>query len=76
MSRLSIGAQETSSAPNQIVAAVRPEVTGINQLVGVVNEINKATNQFVDSTRQTESAVSNLGRITRSMQEHAGVYEV
>ena len=76
LSRLSDVAQETAIASKQIVAAVRQEVTGINQLVAVVNEINKATNQFVDSTRQTESAVSNLGRITRSMQEHAGVYEV
>ncbi len=76
LARLSDVAQETAIASKQIVAAVRQEVTGINQLVIVVNEINKATNQFVDSTRQTESAVSNLGRITRSLQEHAGVYEV
>lgn len=76
LARLSDVAQETAIASKQIVAAVRQEVTGINQLVTVVNEINKATGQFVDSTRQTESAVSNLGRTTRSLQEHAGVYEV
>ncbi len=74
--RLSDVAQETAIASKQIVAAVRQEVTGVNQLVMAVNEINKATGQFVDTTRQTESAASDLGRITRSLQEHAGVYEV
>ncbi|PKM43475.1 MAG: hypothetical protein CVV05_14835 [Gammaproteobacteria bacterium HGW-Gammaproteobacteria-1] len=74
--RLSDVAQETAIASKQIVAAVRQEVTGVNQLVMAVNEINKATGQFVDTTRQTESAAANLGRITRSLQDHAGVYEV
>lgn len=76
LGRLSDVAQETAIASKQIAAAVRQEVTGIHQLVIAVNEINKATAQFAESTRQTESAAVSLGRITRSLQDHAAVYEV
>ncbi len=76
MSSLGDVTRESAIASKQIVAAVRQETTGITQLAAAVAEINKATGQFADSTRQTEGAAENLGRLTRQLQEHAGVYEV
>lgn len=51
---------DTARGNQQIVAAVRQEAAGIEQIRYAMEEINKVTSQFVSATRQTESAADQL----------------
>ena len=61
--------RQNSIAGQQIVAAVRQEVAGIEQIGTAMSEINKVTAQFVASTRQTVQATDDLGELSANLQE-------
>ncbi|MBF0178601.1 MAG: nitrate- and nitrite sensing domain-containing protein [Magnetococcales bacterium] len=61
--------KEVAIAGQQIVAAVRQEAAGIDQIGAAMNEINHATTQSVTSTRQTAQAIDNLSRLSVKLRE-------
>ncbi len=60
--------QETSLGGQQIVAAVRQEAAGIEQIATAMTEINKVTGQFVSATRNTASASEALSEHAAELQ--------
>jgi PAS domain S-box-containing protein len=76
MQNLSDVITETSTASEQIVAAVRQEGTGIDQIVAAMNDINKVTSQFVAATQQTQSGVDNLVSINSQLDKSVSVYKL
>ena len=76
MDALSEVIQQSSMASQQIVAAVRQESVGIDQVVSSISEIDKVTNQFTSSTEQTQSASMSLAKVAESLQESVSVYKL
>jgi len=67
---------ETTMATQQIVAAVKQEAVGIDQIAEAMTEINKATGQFVTSTEQTKSVSESLTGIANNLKERVSYYKV
>jgi methyl-accepting chemotaxis protein len=67
---------ETSMASQQIVAAVRQEATGIDQITVAMTEINEATLQFVEATERTRSASEEVGNIAGKLGATVSQYRV
>ena len=76
MQRLNDVIQDTSVASEQIVAAVRQEGTGIDQIVTAMDDINKVTTQFVSATKQTENGVNSLLQINDQLDKSVSTYRV
>ena len=74
--RLSEVIEETGTASQQIVAAVRQEAAGIDQIATAMSEINKVTHQFVASTRQSSEATTHLAAIASQLSEKVKVYKI
>ncbi|MEG3640936.1 methyl-accepting chemotaxis protein [Magnetococcus sp. PR-3] len=53
----------------QIVAAVRQEAVGIDQVSTAMNEINSVTGQFVEATQKTSGASEDLNRLAVTLQD-------
>lgn len=68
--------RETSLASQQIVAAVRQEAVGIEQVAIAMNEINKVTSQFVTGTQQSKQVSSDLGVVAARLRDSVGVYRI
>ncbi len=68
--------RETSLASQQIVAAVRQETVGIEQVAIAMNEINKVTSQFVTGTQQSKQVSSELGVVAARLRDSVGVYRI
>jgi PAS domain S-box-containing protein len=68
--------QETSIASEQIVAAVRQEGTGIDQIVTAMDDINKVTASFVSATQQTQMGVEELMSINDQLDQSVSVYRL
>ncbi len=68
--------KESAISGQQIVAAVRQEAAGIDQIGAAMNEINQVTTQSVSSTRQTVEAIENLGKLSVKLQESNRFYKV
>lgn len=68
--------QKSSVASQQIVAAVRQESVGIDQVVISISEINKVTNQFSTATEQTQNATIELGKVSDSLKMSVDVYKL
>lgn len=68
--------RETSLASQQIVAAVRQEAVGIEQVALAMGEINKVTSQFVTSTQQSKQVSNDLGVVTARLRDSVGVYRI
>jgi len=66
---------ESVLASRQIVAAVRQEAAGIDQVNTAMGEINKVTQQFVESAQQTTGAAENINRLAGQMQESVSAYK-
>jgi len=66
---------DTATASQQIVAAVRQEAAGIDQVNTAMSEINKVTQQFVSSASQTKNAADNLTELAGQMQDSVSVYK-
>ncbi len=76
MQALSDVINEAATASQQIVAAVRQEVSGIDQVNTAMSEINNVTQQFVSSAIQTKQAAEDLLKLTEQLQESGGVYKI
>lgn len=68
--------KESAIAGQQIVAAVRQEAAGIDQIGSAMNEISQVTTQSVTSTRQTVQTTENLGKLSAKLQESNRFYKV
>ncbi len=66
---------ETTVATQQIEAAVRQESIGIEQITAGMNEINQVTSAFVESVKQTTTAIHDLSSIAHNLKEHVDVYK-
>lgn len=67
---------ETMLASQHIVAAVRQESVGIEQITAGMNEINQVTTAFVSSVQQTIQAISHLASIVNTLKEHIAIYKI
>ncbi|MBT3197956.1 MAG: hypothetical protein HN344_09535, partial [Gammaproteobacteria bacterium] len=67
---------DTAQASQQIMAAVRQEATGIDQIRVAMDDINMVTSQFVSATNQTESAADHLTDYTTSLQHMVKRFKV
>jgi hypothetical protein len=59
---------DTALATQQIVAAVRQEAAGIEQIRTAMTDINQVTHQFVTATQQTETATDHLTDYATQLQ--------
>ncbi len=59
---------DTAMAGQQIVAAVRQEAAGIEQIATAMGEINMVTGQFVSATRQTAAGSDELANYAAELQ--------
>ncbi|MDA8383993.1 MAG: methyl-accepting chemotaxis protein [Betaproteobacteria bacterium] len=66
--------RDTSMASRQIVAAVRQERAGIEQIATAMTDIHFVTNQFVKLTDKTRLAANDLARLAGQMDAAAGTY--
>lgn len=76
MSALGSVIEQSSMASQQIVAAVRQESAGIDQVVTSISEIDKVTNQFSSATEQTKGASVNLARVAQNLKKTVSVYKL
>lgn len=76
MRQLSEVIHETALASQQIVAAVRQEVTGIKQVTLSMSEINKVTTQFVAGTQEAKTASTRLGVVAGKLRDSVSVYKI
>lgn len=67
---------DTALASQQIVAAVRQEAAGIDQIRVAMNDISQVTSQFVDATRQSESATNQLTEYAALLQNMVRLFRV
>lgn len=74
--RLSDEIRSSALASQQIVAAVRQEAAGIEQVVSAMNDINNVTAQFVASTKETAHAAEELKRVAMRLQDSVQVYKI
>jgi methyl-accepting chemotaxis protein len=63
-------------ASQQIVAAVRQEVTGVDQVNSAMGDINNAIQQFVSAIRQTEEANNDLAVMADKLHRSISVYKI
>ena len=75
MEKLNKVINESVTASQQIVAAVRQEGAGISQVAIAMNEINKVTVQFVGAAEQSRSVSSDLAQISKQLQQSISVYK-
>ena len=68
--------EQSSTASQQIVAAVRQETAGIEQVVVSIGEIDKVTNQFSSATEETKQASVNLATVLKGLKESISVYKL
>ncbi len=67
---------DTASASQQIVAAVRQESIGIDQIAAAMADINAVTHHFLATTRQTNDAVERLRAIADQLSERVRTYRL
>ena len=75
MEKLNKVINESVTASQQIVAAVRQEGAGISQVTIAMNEINKVTAQFVGAAEQSKTVSSDLADISKQLQQSISVYK-
>ncbi|MBI5330614.1 MAG: CZB domain-containing protein [Betaproteobacteria bacterium] len=67
---------DTALASQQIVAAVRQEASGIDQIRIAMKDISQVTSQFVAATRQTEAATDQLTDYAALLQNMVRLFRV
>ncbi|ABK44341.1 methyl-accepting chemotaxis sensory transducer [Magnetococcus marinus MC-1] len=60
----------------QIVAAVRQEAVGIDQVSMAMNEINSVTGQFVEATQKTSVASEDLNHLAITLQDMVARFRI
>lgn len=68
--------RDTSLASSQIVAAVRQESAGIEQIATAMRDIHKVTAQFVTAGEQTRNATEELSHLSQRLSQAAGNYRL
>lgn len=68
--------RDTSLASSQIVAAVRQEGAGIEQIATAMGDIHKVTAQFVAAGEQTRGATEELSYLSQRLSQAAGNYRL
>jgi methyl-accepting chemotaxis protein len=76
MRALSEVIEDTVTSTQQIVVAIRQEAAGVDQVSTAMGEINKVTQQFVSSARQTQDAAAEIARLSGQMKEVVSIYKV
>ncbi len=67
---------DTALASQQIVAAVRQEAAGIDQIRIAMGDISRVTSQFVVATHQTEAATDQLTDYAALLQNMVRLFQV
>lgn len=67
---------DTALASQQIVAAVRQEAAGIDQIRIAMGDISQVTSQFVAATHQTEAATNQLTDYAALLQNMVKLFHV
>ncbi|MDP2432431.1 MAG: protoglobin domain-containing protein [Pseudomonadota bacterium] len=67
---------DTAMASQQIVAAVRQEAAGIDQIRVAMGDISQVTSQFVAATHQTEAATDQLTDYAALLQNMVKLFQV
>jgi len=67
---------DTAMASQQIVAAVRQEAAGIDQIRIAMGDISQVTSQFVAATHQTEAATDQLTDYAALLQNMVKLFQV
>jgi len=67
---------DTALASQQIVAAVRQEAAGIDQIRIAMGDISQVTSQFVAATHQTEAATDQLTDYAALLQNMVKLFQV
>jgi methyl-accepting chemotaxis protein len=67
---------DAALSSQQIVAAIRQETAGIDQIRIAMQEINTVTGQFVSATLQTDSAAEQFTNSAAQLQNMAGYFKV
>jgi methyl-accepting chemotaxis protein len=73
---LAVVIDESSQAAMQMMAGGRQQVSGIEQIALAMQNINQATAQGLDSTRQAEKAVQELNELARSLTNIVEQYQL
>lgn len=76
MKKLSEVIHEAGTANQQIVIAVRQEVTGIEQTNSAMSEINKVTANFVNNVVKTKVVAEDLTRVAETLKKIVSVYQL
>ena len=67
---------DTVTASQQIVAAVRQEATGVDQVNSAMRDINETVRTFVSSSRQMEEANNNIVTLAEKLSNSVAIYKV
>jgi methyl-accepting chemotaxis protein len=66
--QLAASISDSARAAQQIVASAQQQTTGVEQILLAMHNINQATVQSLDSTRQTEKAAQDLSSLAKQME--------
>jgi methyl-accepting chemotaxis protein len=73
---LELVVRDTNVASKQIVAAVRQEAVGIEQISNAMSDINTVTRQFVGATDNTRLAALDMGRLAQNLNAAVNRYRL
>jgi methyl-accepting chemotaxis protein len=68
--------QQSTITSQQIIAAVKEESVGIDQIVTSIGEIDHVTQQYMTAVTQTKEAVLGLGAISEQLRTKMDIYKV
>lgn len=74
--QLTIAIEETEVSSQQILASIKQEAIGIDQVTAAMSEINQATGHFVDNSNQTKMVAEQLNDMANDMQENIRIYQI
>lgn len=67
---------DASIASQQIEASIRQETISIEQITAAMSEINQVTTTFVNSVKETESAINYMSNIAKQLKEFISIYKL
>ncbi|MBE9527188.1 MAG: HAMP domain-containing protein [Proteobacteria bacterium] len=76
MATLNEVVKQASISSQQIIAVVRQEAVGINQINIAMKDISTSTNNMVSAVRQTEKAMVDLNDIADALKNKVSIYHI
>lgn len=67
---------DAAQSVTQITVSSQQQLVGMDQVAGAMDSIREAANHNVESMRQIENAVQNLGEVCANLQSLAGRYRL